>query len=219
MAMKIDIAETNISASQMSEFWRVAALPGKHINKDTLQAYIEGRNPFAFERNEHGHTIVTLTGLDLVGADEIKKLNDAGYRVGDYAKSCFTSTADDSYDKNHRLVPGRSYKIALVPGKEISKDSDRTTVALRKLGEKYGYGKPLGGHIPRIRESISDEQMEEKGFVYIASLHDPIKDAGGRRRVLSAYRDVGGPWVSAYWDNPGGRWCDGGAFAFPVSAS
>jgi hypothetical protein len=219
MAMKIDIAGTNISAPQMSEFFRLAALPENHVNRATFQAYLEGRSPFAFERNEHGHVIITFTGLDLTGADEIKRFEAAGFRVGDYAKYCFTSTKADGYDKNHRLVAGQTYKIALVPGKEIERDSDRLTVNLQKLGEKYGYGKPLGGHIPRIRESVSDKQMKEMGFVYIVSLHDPIKDSGGFSRVLDARRRVDSRWVGTGWGRPNDQWSDSGAFAFPVFAS
>jgi hypothetical protein len=48
MATKhVDIAETNgISASQMNEFFRLAAIPGSHINRRTFQAFIEKRDPF-----------------------------------------------------------------------------------------------------------------------------------------------------------------------------
>ncbi len=173
----------------------------------------------AFERNEHSHAIITITGLDLAGADEIKRLEDAGYRVSDYAKSCFKGTEADDYDKNHRLVAGQVHKIALVPGKEIVRDSSRTTATLRKLGEKYGYGKPLAGHIPRIRESVSDKQMEEMGFWYIASLHEPIKDSDDYPRVLNALRLDDGRWINAHWDNPYNLWFDFGAFAFPVSVN
>jgi hypothetical protein len=173
----------------------------------------------SFERNEHGHVVVTITGLDLTGKQEVERLEAAGYRVSDYAKSCFRSTAKDGYDKNHRLVAGQLYKFALVPGKEIQKDSDRTTANIRKLGEKYAYGKPLGGAIPRIREAVSDKQMEEMEIWYIASPHDPVTGSGGSPIVLRSHRDGGGPWVSACWDDPDGRWGEGGAFAFPVPAS
>ena len=47
MATKVDIAETSISAPQMTEFFRLAALPGgSHVNHDTFQAYLERRDPF-----------------------------------------------------------------------------------------------------------------------------------------------------------------------------
>lgn len=219
MAAKVDIAGTNISASQMSEFYRIAAMPGKHINHDTLQAYIEGRNPFALERNEHGHIVLNLTDLDLTGAQEIERLGGAGFRFSKFAKQCLTSTADNGYDAKHRLVAGHAYKVALMPTKEIERDSDRTTENLRRRGiETYGYGKPLAGIVPRYREKISDKQMEEMGFVYVTAPHDPINDAGGYPRVLSAYRNVDGSWVNAVLDKPDDQWDDGGALAFLVPA-
>jgi len=175
----------------------------------------------AFERNEHGHVVATVIGLDLTGAQEVERLEAAGYRLSDWAKSCLLSKKKDSYDKNHRLVAGQSYKLALVPGKEIERDADRTTDALLKHGmEKYGYGKPLGGHILRIRESVSDKQMEEMGGAwYIAGLHDPIEDSDGGPRVLCAGRRDDGRWLSAFWGKSGGRWSGYGLFAFPVLAS
>lgn len=189
------------------------------ITLNEFALFTQRKNPFEFERNEHGHIVFIVTGLALTGVEEIERLESIGYRVSDYAKQCFMSTKSDSYNKKHRLVAGQSYKIALMPGREIEKDSDRTTTNLRKLGmEKYGYGEPLGGHLPRIRETVSDKQMEEMEFQYISTLHEPIKDSDGGPIVLSADRDDGGRWVSACWDDPGARWRDGGAFAFPVPA-
>jgi len=174
--------------------------------------------PPVFERNEYGHIIITVTGLDLTGAQEIERLEAAGFRVSDYAKSCLTSTKADGYDKNHRLEAGKQYKIALVLGKEIKRDADRTTEALQKLGEKYGYQKPMAGIVPRIRESVTDKQMEEMGFWYIAGLHDTIEDSGGNPYVLVANRNDGGRWLSACWDGPQFQWYDDGCFAFLVPA-
>lgn len=177
--------------------------------------------PTAFERNEHGHIVVAVTGLDLTGVQEIERLEAAGYVLSSYFKSCLLSKKKDSYDKNHRLVAGHSYKLALMPGKEIERDADRTTDALRKRGmEKYGYGKPLGGHILRVREVVSDKQMEEMGGAwYIAGLHDPIEDSVGGPSVRNANRSDDGRRLSAYWGGPGNQWDDSGLFAFPVLAS
>ncbi len=171
-----------------------------------------------FERNEHGHIVVEIEGLDLTGEQEVKRLEDGKYRVGNYAKSCFTSTKPDGYDTKHRLVAGQKHKIALVPHKEIKRDADRTTKGLQGLGSKYGYGKPLAGIIPRIRESVSDKQMEEMGFWYIVAFHDTIQDSDGNPCVLGARRDVGGHWVVAFWDKLGNKWGGGGASAFLVPA-
>lgn len=88
MATKVDIAGTSISAPQMSEFFRLAAVLESFINGATFQAYLERRNPFpqpeekvalakqiplpTFERNEHGHILIPIIGLDLTGAQEIE---------------------------------------------------------------------------------------------------------------------------------------------------
>ena len=196
-------------------------LQSGNITVDELALFTQRKNPFAFERNEHGHIIVTVTGLDLTGAQEIERLEAAGYVLSNYFKSCLLSKKKDNYDKNHRLVANQPYKLALMPGKEIERDADRTTDALRKRGmEKYGYGKPQGGHIPRIRESVSDKQMEEMGGAwYIAGLHDTIEDSDGYPRVLDAHRDGGGRGLDANWVRPGSQWSGSGLFAFPVLAS
>lgn len=183
--------------------------------------FVQRKNPFTFERNKHGHIIVTITSPDLSGAQEIERLEASGYRVGNHAKYCFTSSAKDSYDVNHRLVAGKVYKIALVPGKSVEFGSEHTTTNLRKLcAKKYGYGKPLAGIIPRIRETISDKQMEEMGIWYIAALHEPIRDFEGLSCMFGAdRRGDDGQWVSAYCDCPGNGWPVAGAFAFPITAS
>src|SRR3989344_4226065 len=218
MANRIVVAGSTISASQLKDFFR--QVEDGSIDGNIMQAVIEHRNPFAFERNQHGHVVLTFTGLDLTGAAEIKRLEAAGYRPTNYAKSCLLSTREDSYDKHHRLIAGRIYKVALMPGKEIDIDADRTTVNLQKRGmEYYGYGKSLAGLIPRVREALSDKQMEELHVWYAAALHDPIIDSGGHSLVLNADRSGEGRRASARWGGPDDRWVDRGAFAFPVVAS
>jgi len=190
------------------------------ITLDQLTMFNQLKNPFAIERNEQGHVVLTFTGLNLTGAAEIERLEAASYRVSNYAKPCMLSSKEDGYDKHHRLEAGRVYKVALMPGREIERESDRTTTNLRDRGMKhYGYGKPLAGFIPRVREALSDKQMEELGIWYAAALHDPIIDSDGSPRVLLAVRGGGGRLVSAGWVRPGSRWYVSGAFVFPVSAS
>ena len=47
MAAKVDIVGTTISAPQMSEFFRLAALPESFVNGTSFQAYLEHRNSFS----------------------------------------------------------------------------------------------------------------------------------------------------------------------------
>ena len=216
---------TNIGTSPDNRLAGLSAdlfhkLQAGSLTLDELALFTQRKNPFSFERNEHGHIVFTFTGLDLTGAQEIERLEASGYRVGNYAKQCFTSAKSDGYDKNHRLVAGQQYKIALMPNKEIERDSDRTTANLRKRGmEHYGYGKPLAGIVPRYREKVSDKQMKDMGVGYIVSLHDPIKDSGGDPSVLSSNRRVVGSWVYALWGKPDSQWNDDAACAFLVPAS
>lgn len=186
------------------------------LTLDELALFNQRKNPFEFERNEHGHIVLTVTGLDLTGEQEIERLEAAGFRISDSASSCLTSTKKDGYDKNSRLVTGQRYKVALMPTREIERNADRTTDVLCTRGlERYGYEKPLVGIVPRICESVSDKQMEEMGFWYIAAPHDTIKDSGGGSLVLNADR----VWLYADWDRPGNLWNAFGAFAFLVPAS
>ena len=187
--------------------------------KEVMREGLPKRQVAGFTRNEHGHVLIKVTGVDLSGAEEVGRLEATGCRVGNYAKSCFTSTNPDGYNLKHRLVTGQEYTVAIVLGTEVERESDRTTENLRKLGEKHGYQKPLAGIIPRIREAVSDEEMKAMNILYIAALHDPIKDSDGYPSVLGAYRGVGGRFVLAGWDYPGYQWYDGGAFAFLVPAS
>ena len=121
--------------------------------------------PLLFSKNEHGHYIIEVTGLNLTGAEEIVRLEQLGFRIRDYTKQCLLSTNPDSYDANHRLEDGKVYKVVLVLGREVKKN--RTTANCQAYGLQFGYGKPLAGIQPRIREAVSDKQLEEMGIYYI----------------------------------------------------
>ncbi|MEK7566909.1 MAG: hypothetical protein AAB527_02130 [Patescibacteria group bacterium] len=199
---------------------KVEAIVNRLGGMEGVERFLRTGKILPFERNEHGHITLSITGLALTGAEEVDRLTTAGFRVSKWAKSCLTSTRADGYDKNHRLVTGQDYRIALIPTREVECDSERTTENLRQRGiKKYGYGKPLAGVTPRIREVVSDNQMEEMGFWYIAAPHDPIKDSDGAPFVLLSDRHDDGRWLYAYFGPPGHRWVDSGAFAFPVLAS
>ena len=71
----------------------------------STRAAIPAKQPI---HNPHGHLIITVTGLDLTGAQEVERLRAVGCRTGDYARSCLLSTNADSYDQYHRLVAARA---------------------------------------------------------------------------------------------------------------
>jgi hypothetical protein len=193
------------------EFHKLAKPEGRVLIRKFVQLLAEN-TPKNFTKNQHGHYVVTVTGLDLTGAEESSRLESKGFRIGTYARQILTSTKSDSYDRNHRLEAGRKYQVVLVPGREVR--GKRTTADLQAYAKKFGYAVPKAGIIPRVREGISDEQMKEMDIWYIAGLHDPIKDSGGFPSVLDLHRYADGSWLRARWGNPANEWGDGGAFAF-----
>lgn len=194
------------------------------LTLDELALFTQRKNPFGdtvspLARNQHGHFVVTITGLDLTGAQEIERLESSGYRVSPCAKSVLLRVDTDGYDQRHRLIARQSYQVAIMPGNVIAKGRDRTTENLHKQGFVFGYEKPRAGIMPRIRELVSGEQLKEMGFWYIAGLHDTILDSDGFPYVLAADRYGVGRWLGAFWGRPEDPWRDGGAFAFLVPAS
>ncbi len=193
------------------------------LTLDELALFTQRKNPFGdtlspISRNQHGHFVATITGLNLTGAEEIARLEAAGYRISEYAKSVLLSVGTDGYDKKHRLIAGQTYQVAIMPGNVIVKNRDGTTANLRKEALRFGYEKPQAGIMPRIRELVSGEQLKEMGFSYITGLHDTILDSDGDPNVLIADRDDGGRWLYAYWVKSDDQWVDGGAFAVLVPA-
>jgi len=171
----------------------------------------------ATSKNEHGHYVFTITGLDLTGKKEIARMEKGNFRLSDYARQTLTSINADSYNANHRLEDGKEYNIVLVPGREVKKN--RMTANIQKYARSFGYEVPFAGVIPRIREAVSDKQMEQMNIWYIACLHMPIKDTDGDPLVLGVYRHGDGRWLYTYWGNPDYQWYGYGAFAFLVLAS
>ncbi len=216
MAVKTVVAGSTVSAQQLKDLFRQIA--DGSLGGYEMQAFLDHRNPFAWERNENGHIILSIVGLDLTGEAEVETLRRQKYNVGSWAESCFKSTNEDGFDSVHRLVSGQTYRVVLVPGSEIENSSERTTQNLLALGERYGYLRPQAGIIPRLRERLTDKQLEELGWWYIVALHQPIVDVVGRPRVLGLHRVGGGRNVVAHWDYPDFQWSGGGTFAFLVPA-
>lgn len=161
----------------------------------------------------------TVTGLGLTAKEMQEREESRGHTLSDYAKDVLSKP---DYDKNHRLEAGKEYTMVLVYGKEIRKDSSRTTANLkaharRELGEQATNG--LKGELALlIREKFTNAELEAMGIWCIAVLHEPIIDSGGDPRVLRSGRSDGGvPWLDAHCGRLDDTWHDGGAFAFFAS--
>ncbi|OHA59582.1 MAG: hypothetical protein A2589_01840 [Candidatus Vogelbacteria bacterium RIFOXYD1_FULL_46_19] len=110
---------------------------------------------------------------------------------------------------------GVTYNIVVRPGKKIS-DSDRITKKIRAAADKKGWLKPHWEVACLIRDTFTDEQLEQMGLWYIVTMHEPIKDSGGVPYLLDSCRSVDGRWLGANCVRPGASWGDRGGFAFAV---
>lgn len=157
----------------------------------------------------------TVQGTGLTAAAWISTIESAGHKIGDWARDILSKP---DYDAKHRLEAGKEYKIVLVRGKEIARDSDRTTKNLKAVAIKE-FGKSsvsdLKGELALLtRMKFSNAELEQMGLWYIAVLHEPIIDSDGAPNVLYSYRGGDESWVGAVYDRPVILWDDDGAFAF-----
>lgn len=151
---------------------------------------VEPRDPSVFEKNEHGHDVFTIAGLNLTGEQEIERLEAADYRFLPGAEPCFR---DKEYDPFHRLAE-QEYKIVLMRHTVGGPGFDRHTESLRGKAHEFGYQDPVAGIIPRIREAVSDQQMNKIRAYNIVAFHKPIRDC-----VLSSSSGGVGRWIDATW--------------------
>lgn len=157
---------------------------------------------------------LTLTALGLSGKDWITRLGKADYRISSYAKDLILT---DDFEKA-RTKKGKKFSIVFVKVADLGKTSV-TTQELKDYAKRKGYELPTPEIALLLRETLTDEAIEEMGIWYVAALHDPIKDSDGDPRVLRVRRGGGGRWVNAGWGGPGGLWDGLGAFAFLLPAS
>lgn len=161
------------------------------------------------EQNHHGHYTIQIIGRSLTGKQESQLLGQK-FRL---EPSAVHLLHNPDYDAKHRLKEGKRYLIALVP---FQKTADFNTVeSIQEYGCHFGYRVPRAGIMPRILETVSDEQMVRIGIRYMASLHDPIQDTDGTFNVLQVQRYYGGSrCLDAYWTHPDFGLHENGAFPF-----
>ncbi len=164
--------------------------------------------PTAWTVDDEGNIHFTLTSNGFTREQWEQHLERRGWRIGDYARQVLRRASEASTN-------GVTYNIVVRPGKSIS-DSDRITKKIRAAADKKGWLKPHWEVVCLIRDTFTDEQLEQMGLWYIVAMHEPIKDSDGDPRLLYSDRDDGGRWLDAYCVRPVGRWGGYGGFAFVV---
>ena len=128
MAMQVVIEGTNITASQMSEFWRLHANPDSHVNRKTLQAYLERRNPFG-EKASDGVLLTETRLLKPVAQATVpartKPFNAAKfYQTGPglYVDDTFADRLDVNARRTVDSAPERPYVASLLKANAYDMD-------------------------------------------------------------------------------------------------
>lgn len=192
---------------------QIEAVVNKLGGMDGVNKFLRGEfivsEPARRWSEENGVIYFPVNSDGITGEEWITRLEGKSFRVGDYAKSVLRS-------KDFKPTNGIIYEIAVLKG-ELFSDSDRITKAIRKEAKNRKFSTPNAEVACLIREKFSDKELEAMGLYWIVAMHEPIKDSGGDPRLLGAYRDGNGSWLSTVCDGPGGKWDRCHGFAFVVS--
>lgn len=164
--------------------------------------------PTAWTVDDEGNIHFTLTSNGFTREQWEQHLERRGWRIGDYARQVLRRASEAPTN-------GVTYNIVVRPGKKIS-DSDRITKKIRAAADKKGWVKPHWEVACLIRDTFTDEQLEQMGLWYIVTMHEPIKDSDGDPLLLDSRRGDGGRWLRAGYGRPDDDWDDRGGFAFAV---
>lgn len=158
---------------------------------------------------------LTLTATGLTGKQWLARLKKGKYKVSSYAENLLLS---DEFNKNISKK-GTAFNVVVIPQIELGLGKYVTTAQVKEYAENKGWSIPTPEIALLLREALSNEDMEALGLWWVVALHEPIADRDGDPRVLGADRRGGGPWVRAYWGNPGEHWFADDGFGFLVPAS
>lgn len=158
--------------------------------------------------DDEGNIHFTLTSNGFTCEQWEQHLERRGWRIVDYARQVLRRASESPTN-------GVTYNIVVCPGKKIS-NSDRITKKIRAAADKKGWVKLHWEVSCLIRDTFTDEQLEQMDLWYIVTMHEPIKDSDGVPNLLDSRRDDGGRWLNACFGRPGDNWHEGGGFAFAV---
>lgn len=186
-----------------------------------------------WKKNQNDHYCIDFRGFVRSGRDEITYLQSVGVNVGIHAQELLRHP---DYDEHHRLVTNQTYNVVLIPGCDVpvvqrseediaahrARVGPHGMVYTKTRGSKdvqdfarlLGYGPSLAGLVPRIREVVSDKDMEAMGFWYIMALHRPIPDVDGQLRFLHSIWHHSARSVGTCIDSPFALLGEHGAMAF-----
>lgn len=167
-------------------------------------------------REKDGIIYFSVTSDGTTGEGWIKRLQEKGFNVGDYAKDVLLSP-------DFKPTSGVMTEIAVLRG-TIWNDRDRTISNIRAFAADRKLATPNAEVACLIREMFLDKEIKTMCLWWIVVMHEPIKDLDGTPDFLGVAwdndddddDDDDGRWLSTFFDGPNERWSCGDGFAFAI---
>ncbi len=205
--MSTEFASAGLTAGQLNAI--VKKLGGHDMALRFLRDELSVSSPARSWREEDGVIYFSVTSDGTIGEDWIKRLEDNGFRVADYAMQVLRSP-------DFKPTNGVTTEVAVIKGM-LFEDNNRITKKIRAEADKRKLGKPNAELDCLIREKFTDKEIEAMGLIWIVVMHEPINDSDGDPNLLIADRSGDGRWLGACYDGPGDWWDRVHGFAFAVS--
>jgi len=174
---------------------------------DGIRAFLSGElsvsKPACRWREQDGVIYFSVTSDGTTGEVWIKRLEDKGFCIGDYAKSLLRSPT-------FKPTKGVTYKVAILKG-VLFEDSNRIIKKIRDEADKRKMIRPNAEVACLIGENFSEEEIKAMGLWWI------IVMSGGGPGLLGVDCSDDGRWLRACCDNPDSWWRRGHGFAFVAS--
>mgnify|MGYP006967762673 CR=1 FL=1 len=161
-----------------------------------------------FVRNEHGHHVLEVEGVDWTGQEELARPE---LMVRGSARELLSMP---DYDLKHYLKR-RIYRVALIHWSELSDRpfAERTSANYLAHGLGFGYQQSRAGLQPRLHDLLAGQLMGQ-GY-YCAALHEPIL-VESQLTLLYSRQYPDGWTLTTDSGNPSHEWHDPGWFALEI---
>lgn len=201
-----EFASAGLTAGQLNAI--VKKLGGHDRALSFLRGELTVSKSISSWREADGIICFSVTSDGTTGKDWVWRLENKGFRVGDYAKKVLRLP-------EFKPTSGVTIEVVVLKGM-LFKHNDRITNKIRVEADKRKLSKPNAELACLIREKFTNDEIQAMGLWNIVAMHEPINDSGGAPHLLSANCDGGVSYLGAYLGSDEGKWFFDVGFAFAV---
>lgn len=204
--MSNEFASAGLTAGQLNAI--VKKLGGHNAAMRFLRGQLTVSEQGHCWREQDGVICFSVTSDGTTGPEWIRRFEEEGFRVDDYAKSMLCSP-------DFKPTNGIKTEIAVLKGRLFKSDSRTTEKFCAEAGRRH-LTKPNAEVACLIREIFLDKEIEAMGVARIVVMHEPIKDSDGDSNFLGVRRDGAGCCLDAFHSSADEWWEASSGFAFVV---